>query len=34
MRLEKGHMIVGQDSDGLTGAFSAGLGVAGQVGQV
>jgi sarcosine oxidase, subunit alpha len=26
MRLEKGHMIVGQDSDGLTGAFSAGLG--------
>ena len=26
MRLEKGHMIVGQDTDGLTGAFSAGLG--------
>ena len=26
MRLEKGHMIVGQDTDGLTQAFSAGLG--------
>jgi sarcosine oxidase subunit alpha len=26
MRLEKGHMIVGQDTDGLTRAFSAGLG--------
>ena len=26
MRLEKGHLIVGQDTDGLTGAFSAGLG--------
>jgi sarcosine oxidase subunit alpha len=25
MRLEKGHMIVGQDTDGLTRAFSAGL---------
>ena len=25
MRLEKGHMIVGQDTDGLTKAFSAGL---------
>ena len=25
MRLEKGHMIVGQDTDGLTQAFSAGL---------
>jgi sarcosine oxidase subunit alpha len=25
MRLEKGHMIVGQDTDGLTNAFSAGL---------
>ncbi len=26
LRLEKGHLIVGQDTDGLTGAFSAGLG--------
>jgi sarcosine oxidase subunit alpha len=26
MRLEKGHFIVGQDTDGLTRAFSAGLG--------
>jgi sarcosine oxidase subunit alpha len=25
MRLEKGHFIVGQDTDALTGAFSAGL---------
>jgi sarcosine oxidase subunit alpha len=25
MRLEKGHMIVGQDTDGLTRAYSAGL---------
>jgi sarcosine oxidase subunit alpha len=26
LRLEKGHLIVGQDTDGLTDAFSAGLG--------
>ncbi|MGH8922764.1 MAG: aminomethyltransferase family protein, partial [Actinomycetes bacterium] len=26
LRLEKGHLIVGQDTDGLTQAFSAGLG--------
>jgi sarcosine oxidase subunit alpha len=26
LRLEKGHLIVGQDTDGLTKAFSAGLG--------
>jgi sarcosine oxidase subunit alpha len=26
LRLEKGHLIVGQDTDGLTRAFSAGLG--------
>ena len=26
LRLEKGHLIVGQDSDGLTQAYSAGLG--------
>ena len=26
MRLEKGHLIVGQDTDGLTQAFAAGLG--------
>jgi len=26
LRLEKGHLIVGQDTDGLTGAFSAALG--------
>jgi len=26
LRLEKGHLIVGQDTDGLTGAFGAGLG--------
>ncbi|HEX6194500.1 MAG TPA: 2Fe-2S iron-sulfur cluster-binding protein [Jiangellaceae bacterium] len=25
LRLEKGHIIVGQDTDGLTGAYSAGL---------
>lgn len=25
LRLEKGHMIIGQDTDGLTGAYSAGL---------
>jgi sarcosine oxidase subunit alpha len=25
LRLEKGHLIVGQDTDGLTGAYSAGL---------
>ncbi len=25
LRLEKGHLIVGQDTDGLTGGFSAGL---------
>ncbi len=26
LRLEKGHLIVGQDTDGLTGAYGAGLG--------
>ncbi len=26
LRLEKGHLIIGQDTDGLTGAYGAGLG--------